>query len=219
MDTRHVSSSPAVRIVVVDDHPAVRQGLAFMLASEGIQVCAEASGRAEALARVGERRPDLAIVDLSLEEEDGLPLIADLDRRGLPVLVYSMHNDAGRVSRAFAAGALGYVTKRELQGVLGEAIREVARGRRFASPIAAAALAEGLAADPAGDAVRKLSAHERKVYELLGQGQDTFNIAAALHVSTHTVESYYERIKIKLNLGGMHELRRHAIDHFQKQAP
>ncbi len=217
MDSSHLTSSPPISILVVDDHPAIRQGLAFMLASEGIEVCAEAGGPAEALARVEERRPDLAIVDLSLGDEDGLPLIADLGRRGIPVLVYSMHHEAGRVGRAFAAGALGYVTKRELQGVLVAAIREVAKGRRFASPAAAAALAEGLTAAPSEDAVLKLSAHECKVYELLGRGQDTFDIAAALQVSNHTVESYYERIKVKLNLSGMYELRRQAIDRFQKR--
>ncbi len=218
MDASHVISAPPIRILVVDDHPAVRQGLAFMLASEGIEVCAEAGGRADALARAEERRPDLAIVDLWLEGEDGLALVADLRARDLPVLVYSMHNDATRVGSAFGAGALGYVTKRELQAVLVQAIREVARGRRFASPIAAAALAESVTASPAEDAVQKLSAHELKVYELLGRGQDTFEIAAALHVSNHTVESYYERIKVKLNLRGMHDLRRQAIDRFQKRA-
>ncbi len=216
MDSNHVTSSPSIRILVVDDHPAVRQGLVFMLSSEGIEVCAQAGGRADALARVEESRPNLAIVDLSLEGEDGVALIADLRARDLPVLVYSMHNDATRVGSAFSAGALGYVTKRELQPVLVQAIREVARGRRYASPVAAAALAEGMTAAPADDAVQKLSAHERKVYELLGRGADTFDIAAALCVSNHTVESYYERIKVKLNLSGMYQLRRQAIDRFQK---
>ncbi len=219
MDSSHVISSPPIRILVVDDHPAVRQGLAYMLASEGIEVCAQAGGRADALARVEESRPDLAVVDLSLEGEDGVALIAEMRARDLPVLVYSMHNDAPRVGSAFAAGALGYVTKRELQAVLVQAIREVAQGRRFASPIAAAALAESVTAPPADDPFQKLSAHERKVYELLGRGQDTLDIAAALHVSNHTVESYYERIKVKLDLNGMHELRRHAIHRSQKSTP
>lgn len=215
MDSSHVTSSTPIRILVVDDHPAVRKGLAFMLAPDGVEVCAEAEGPAEALAHVEDGRPDLAIVDLSLENEDGLPLIADLRQRGVPVLVYSMHDDAERVSRAFAAGALGYVTKREFKAVLVQAIRDVAKGRRFASPAAAAALAEWQTTAAAEDVLQKLSAHERKVYELIGRGQDTFDIAAALHVSNHTVESYYERIKVKLNLSGMHDLRLQAISHFQ----
>ena len=190
MDSGHVTSYPPIRVLLVDDHPAVRQGLALLLAPEGIDVCAEAGGRADALARVEERRPDLAIVDLSLDGEDGLALIADLRERDVAVLVYSMHNDARRVGSAFAAGALGYVTKREFHRVLVQGIREVAAGRRFVSPGATAALAESLTVSPADEAVQKLSANERKVYELLGQGEGTFEIAAALHVSTHTVESY-----------------------------
>ncbi len=219
MDSDDLTASPPIRVLLVDDHPAVRQGLTLLLAPEGIDVCAEAGGRADALARVEERRPDLAIVDLSLDGEDGLALIADLHERDVAVLVYSMHNDARRVGSAFAAGALGYVTKREFHRVLVQAIREVAAGRRFVSPGAAAALAESLTASPADDAVRNLSAHERKVYELLGQGEGTFEIAAALHISNHTVESYYARILVKLNLNGMYELRRHAIDYLHNRTP
>jgi DNA-binding NarL/FixJ family response regulator len=216
MDSDNLTASPLIRVVLVDDHPAVREGLALLLAPEGIDVCAEAGGRADGLARVEERRPDLAIVDLSLDGADGLALIADLHERAVKVLVYSMHNDALRVGSAFAAGALGYVTKREFHGVLVQAIREVAAGRRFVSPNAAAALAESLTGSAAGGAVPKLSPQEREVYELLGQGEGTPEIAAALRISNHTVESYYARILVKLSLNGMYELRRHAIDHFRK---
>ncbi len=218
MDSSDLIASPPIRVLVVDDHPAVRQGLAYMLESEGLEVCAEAGGRADALAGVEVSRPDLAIVDLSLEDEDGLALVADLRARDLPILVYSMHKDATHVGSAFAAGALGYVTKREVQAVLVQAVREVARGRRFASPIAAAALAESVTASPVCAAVQKLSAHERKVYELLGRGADTFDIATALHISNRTVDSYYARMLVKLNVTGMHDLRRHAIDYYQKHA-
>jgi DNA-binding NarL/FixJ family response regulator len=203
-----------LRVLVVDDHPAVREGLALLLAPEGIEVCAEAAGRAEALAHLQKRRPDLAIVDLSLDGEDGLALIADLRQRAVPVLVYSMHNDARHVGSAIAAGALGYVTKRELHDVLVQAIREVAAGRRLVSPVAAAALAESLTESSAAG-VEKLSPHEHQVYELLGRGADTFDIAAALGITNHTVESYYSRLLVKLELNGMHELRRHAIAHLQ----
>lgn len=216
MDSGDVNSSSPIRVLLVDDHPAVREGLALLLASDGIEVCAEAGGHADALARADECCPDLAIVDLSLDGEDGLALISDLNRRAVPVLVYSMHTDARHVGSAFEAGALGYVTKRALHGVLMQGIREVAAGRRFVSPGGAAALAESVTGSAPGDAVQKLSQNERRVYELLGQGQDTFDIAATLHISNHTVESYYERIKFKLYLSGMHELRRHAIHRSQK---
>lgn len=204
-----------LRVLLVDDHPAVRQGLGLLLGPEGIEVCAEASGPADALAHLEKRRPNLAVVDLSLEGGDGFGLIAELHQRDIPVLVYSMHDDTQHVQGAFAAGALGYVTKRASHNELVEAIEEVAAGRRFVSTAAAAALVESMSGSSGDDIVARLSPHERNVYELLGQGADTQDIAGALCVSNHTVESYYERIKVKLKLNGMYELRRHAISHFQ----
>ncbi len=217
MQSKGPNAPERIRVLLVDDHPAVREGLALLLAAEGIVVSAEAAGRVEALAHVEKRRPGVAIVDLSLDGEDGVTLIADLRQRGIAVLVYSMHNDARHVEQAFAGGALGYVTKREFHGVLVQAIREVAAGRRFVSPSAAAALAEGITGSFANGGVEKLSPHERKVFDLLGHGADTFEIAAALGISNHTVESYYSRILMKLGLNRMHELRRHAIAHLRKQ--
>jgi DNA-binding NarL/FixJ family response regulator len=218
MDSGRLTISPHLRILLVDDHPAVREGLAALLAPEGIDVGAEAGGRAEALARLKRCRPDLAIVDLSLDGEDGLTLVADLHARAVPVLVYSMHNDAKHVGAAFAAGALGYVTKREFHGVLVQAIREVAARRRFVSPHAAAGLAEGLAGAQADDLVDKLSPQEREVYQLLGHGEGTPEISNTLQISAHTVESYYSRIQVKLRLNGMYELRHHAIEYVRKRA-
>lgn len=211
--------SPAagpIRVLVVDDHPAVREGLALLLSTEGIDVCAEAGSRAEALALAEERQPDLAIVDLSLDGEDGLALVDAFSARGLPSLVYSMHNDAAHVGAAVAAGASGYVTKAELRGVLVAAIRAVAARRRFVSPKAAVALAEQVAG-PADEPLARLSAKEREVYRLVGQGEGTHEIAAAMRISPHTVESYFARIQLKLEVEGMHELRRHAIDHQRRR--
>lgn len=214
--SRPTKGAPRLHVLLVDDHPAVREGLGLLLTPEGIEVCGEAAGRGDALAVLAMRRPDLAIVDLSLDGEDGVALIAELTQRGIPVLVYSMHNDPLHVRSALAAGALGYVTKRVLHGVLVQAIRDVAAGRRFVSPVAAAALAETVK-ESSGVDVERLSPHEHRVYELLGQGADTFDIAAALHISHRTVESYYSRILVKFNLNGMHELRRHAIAHLQQR--
>ena len=191
----------------------------MLLAPDGMAVCAEAGSRADALSHLEKCRPDLAIVDLSLEGEEGLALIGDLHTRALPALVYSMHTDGRHVERALAAGALGYVTKREISAVLLQAIREVAAGRRFLSPTAAAALAEHLGSPRAGDVDHMLSEQERRVYHLLAQGEGTIEIAAALGISTHTVDSYYARIQVKLNLHGMHALRRHAINHVHEHHP
>jgi len=207
-------TAPArLRVLLVDDHPAVREGLALLLAPDGIDVVAEAGAHAEALARVKEQRPDLAIVDLSLDSEDGKALIADLRARDVPALAYSMHKDVGHVEGAFAAGALGYVTKRELHGVLVQAVRHVAAGRQFVSPMAAVALAERASQSQTEPGARDLSRQERQVYQLLGNGEGTYEIATALKISTRTVESYYARIIVKLGLKGMYELRHHAISH------
>ena len=208
-----VTAPRRIRVLLVDDHPAVREGLALLLAPDGIDVVAEASARAEALARAKERRPDLAIVDLSLDSEDGATLIADLRAHDVPALAYSMHNDARHVEGAFAAGALGYVTKRELHDVLVQGIREVAAGRQFVSPVAAIALAQRATQSRKGPGVGDLSQQERQVYQLLGNGEGTYEIATALNISTRTVESYYARIIVKLGLNGMYELRHHAITH------
>jgi DNA-binding NarL/FixJ family response regulator len=129
------------------------------------------------------------------------------------VLVYSMHQDAQHVEGAFEAGALGYVTKAEFRGVLVDAIRTVAAGRRFVSPRAANALAEAMANEHT-HALAPLSPKERQVYRLVGQGEGTHGIAVAMGISTHTVESYCERIQQKLHLDGMHALRLHAVEHF-----
>lgn len=213
-----VHRSPVqTRILVVDDHPAVREGLMLLVSSEGMEVCAQAGTRAEAMTRAREDRPHLAVVDLSLDAEDGLLLLGQLRERGVPALVYSMHSDPHHVHRAFAAGALGYVTKSEFRGVLVEAIRAVAAGQRFVSPRAALALAEGLTELQSKGLVESLSGQEREVYRLLGQGDGTHEIAAAMNISTHTVESYYARIQQKLGVEGMHGLRRRAIDESRRE--
>jgi DNA-binding NarL/FixJ family response regulator len=201
----------STRILVVDDHPAVREGLMLLVSTEGMEVCAQAGCRADAITSAEAARPHLAVVDLSLDAEDGLLLLAQLKARGVPALVYSMHGDAHHVQAAFAAGALGYVTKSEFRGVLVEAIRAVAAGQRFVSPRAAVALAEGLTDRQAGEERGSLSGQEREVYRLLGTGEGTAEIAAAMDISIHTVESYYARIQQKLGVEGMHGLRRRAI--------
>ena len=210
-----VTAAGAIRIVVVDDHPAIRQGLALLLAPVRIEVAAEAAGLAEARLRVRECRPDLAVVDLSLDGEDGTTLIADFRTWNVPVLVYSMHKDARHVEAAFAAGALGYVTKGELHDVLVQGIREVAAGRRFVSPTAAFAVVDQAVAPSSAEdgGVQGLSRQEHEVYQLLGRGEGTCEIAAAMGISARTVQSYYARILVKLGLNGMYALRQHAISH------
>jgi DNA-binding NarL/FixJ family response regulator len=127
-------------ILLVDDHAAVRHGLALVLAEEGVGECREAAGHEEALAAALPEPPDLALVDLSPCTEDALKLVAELCARGIPVLVCSMHEEPSYVRRALAAGARGYITKIEAPKDLARAVRDVLDGWMLVSPRAAADL-------------------------------------------------------------------------------
>jgi DNA-binding NarL/FixJ family response regulator len=203
-----------VRVFLVDDHPAVRQGLALLLAQNAYIVCGEAENRAELLARIDATGTDVALVDLSLGGESGLDLIGDLRSRDIPVLMYSMHEDCGTIERAFHRGAVGYVTKREVSAVLLEALGEVLAGRRYASPRAARSLASRVIAGGDGSE-EPLSQREEQIITRLGRGESNIEIAGALHIGVRTVETYYARIIGKLGLGGMKELRKYAIQQYK----
>jgi two-component system, NarL family, invasion response regulator UvrY len=199
------------RIFLIDDHPAVRQGLKLLLAQEDHVVCGEASSSAETLVRIGSSQADLALLDISLGEESGLECIADLRRRGISVLVYSMHEDAVTIDRAFAAGADGYVSKREQPEVLLAAVADVLAGNRHISPRTAQSLAERAVASPDTAKEVLLSEREKQILYRLGQGESNAEIAAALAIGVRTVETYYARMIDKLGLDGMKALRRYAI--------
>lgn len=200
---------PASRVFLVDDHPLVRQGLATVLAQAGFTVCGEAGNGAETLRHSQLASAELAIVDLALGDENGLDLIAALRARGVRVLVYTMHEEPSRVTGALAAGAGGYVTKREVGQYLVEAVRGVLAGKPYVSPRAAAVLAKSEPSRCAHDP--SLSEQQRHVYRLLGEGASADEIAAELQLSPRTVESYCARMIEKLGLSGMKELRRQAI--------
>lgn len=125
------------RILLVDDHAAVRQGLAIVLAEEGAGNCIQAAGREEAIAAASREPPDLALLDLSPATDEAFALISELCTRGIPVLVCSLYGDAGIVRRALAAGARGYITKREAPRELARAVRDVLDGWMLISPKAA----------------------------------------------------------------------------------
>jgi DNA-binding NarL/FixJ family response regulator len=199
-----------VPVFLVDDHPMVRQGLALVLEQGGFAICGEGDSPAAALSHPGFAAAKIVIIDLSLGGENGADLIPALWRRGVHIVVYSMHEDAAVVRRVLAAGAAGYVTKREAAHSLVEAIKTVLDGRTYISPRAAEALARATA-EPG------LSDQQRQLYALLGQGFDTEEIAARLQVSPRTVETYCTRMMEKMSVTGMKELRRRAIADHQKQ--
>jgi len=205
-----MSEPRTIRVLIVEDHPVVRLGLRHVMEREGLEVCAEAGSIEAALRGPALASADLVTIDLSLGGEDGLDLVRRLtrDRPQLPVLVYSMFEDAAHIDRALRAGAKGYLTKGETFEVLAGAIRACLAGIRYLSPIAERSW---IASAEARKGLEVLSAQEQQVYALLGQGLSTADIAEEIEVSPRTVESYFARIQIKLGLAGMKELRQQAI--------
>lgn len=200
--------TPGVRVFLVDDHPAMRNGLSLLLAQVGHTVCGEAASRDDVLASIAAAKADIALVDLSLAEESGLDLIDALAACDVATLIYSMHEDRASITRALGRGAKGYVTKREVADVLLAAIEAVCAGERYVSPRALQTLGcSGLAADAAAT----LSPREEQIMAMLGRGETNDEIARKLGISAHTVQTYFARMIEKLALGGMKDLRKQAI--------
>lgn len=196
-----------------------RYGVAQRIRSEpNLEVCAEADSAKAALAAVEKFSPDLVLADLSLGERGGMELIKDLHalRPRLPVLVFSMHNETLYAERALRAGASGYVMKSEGAEKLMEAIRGVLRGEIYLSPPmrdrAVHRFAGGGPVAALGNDAGALSDRELEVFELIGQGLGTRQIAERLRVSKSTVETHRAHIKEKLNLGSAPELVRAAVE-------
>lgn len=195
-------------VLLIDDHPAVRQGLAALLAARGFLTLREAATAEDARKVLDETGIDLAILDLSLEQGNGLDLVPDLTGRGGRVIVYSMFEDARTIQRSLQFGALGYVTKRDDPAELLDAVDRVVKGEPYLSVRAATALRD---ADSPAEG-KELSEREQQVLSLMGQGESNIGIAAALGISVRTVETYYARISEKLDLSfSVRDLRKYAI--------
>lgn len=212
-----------VRVLVVDDHPLVRQGLEHLIdQSSDLMTCALAADTTEALAAVDVRAPDVAVVDLSLAGGSGLDLIQELGKRRpqMPVLVLSMLDETVYAERAVRAGARGYIMKGEETDEVLDAIRRVTAGQQYLSP---RLRAEGAAAGVTHSAERpvspldRLSDREFQVFELIGRGHATRDIAKTLGVSVKTVETHRYRIKEKLGFKGANEMVHYAIRWVEEQ--
>jgi DNA-binding NarL/FixJ family response regulator len=204
-DTRQ-SVSPH-RVFIVDDHPMMRLGLGHFLTQDGdISICGEAPDAAAALAGIERIHPDLVLLDISLEGRSGLDLLRDLRLRfpGIPVLVHSMHDEMIYAERALAAGARGYLMKRETGEKVRVAVRQVLRGETYLSDRlrarAPARAAGRTSRQPALTPIGSLSQREFEVFRLIGCGHTNQEIAAQLHISLKTVEAHREHIKRKLNV-------------------
>jgi len=217
--------SKIIKIVLVDDHPLVREGLVNLISQQSdFQVCGEAASEPEALALIGAARPDVAVVDISLESGSGLELIRSLKSMHpeVAVLVLSMHDESLYAERALRAGARGYIMKREAAKKVIQGIRSVQAGQLFVSDKISAWMAEKFVEGPAATApspLEQLSNRELEVFQLLGRGHNTRQIAEHLHVGFKTVQAYCARIKEKLKLANATELLREALRWYESRPP
>jgi DNA-binding NarL/FixJ family response regulator len=205
------------RIFVVDDHPLVREWLAILIDQQGdLEVCGQAESGSEGLELISTLQPDVAIVDISMEGGSGIDLIRNLKTAcpEVTAIVLSMHEDGVQAERALRAGARGYITKREATRNVLPAIRGVLEGKLYLSEKIARMMAEMLVGGkpPATTAPEEvLSGRELQVFQLLGRGYSTRQIAVELGVGFKTVQAFSARIKEKLKLFNATELLREAL--------
>ena len=212
------SNHRSARVLIVDDHPIIRQGLrALINAEDDLEVCGDADDPDTGLDAVEEHRPDVAVVDLSYDGLSGIGFIKDLKARHpkLPVLVLSVHDELFYASRVLRAGAMGYVMKGEISDRVVDSIRRVLDGQICVSPNVCTQLVKGPSDDGEADdgeaAVETFSDRELEVFELLGHGLTTQQIAKRLHLSVKTVDSHRSKIKSKLDLDNSTQLVQYAI--------
>lgn len=203
------------RILIVDDHPLVRAGFAQLIGDcPDLEVCGEAGDMAEALRQIEASSPDLAIIDLSLAGGSGLDLIERIKSRDREILmlVASMHDETLYAERVLAAGARGYINKQEAQERIIQAIRQVLSGKVYLSQQMTDRLLSGMVdANNEKRDIDSLSNRELQVFELIGRGVATSQMAERLNLSVKTIETHQAHIKKKLGLGSAHELTQRAI--------
>ena len=214
------------KVLIVDDHPIVRQGLRLMIDAEpDLRVCGEAQSEREARAAIRELEPDVVIVDISLAQGDGLELVRDVHAHhaGLPMLVLSMHDELIYAERLLAAGASGYIMKHAASDQLLVALRRVLKGEQYLSETLAQNLdrMRGGGSSGAGastDPIERLSNRELQVLSLIGRGQSSREAAEALGLSVKTVETHRQGLKRKLNLATNAQLLQYAINWYANRS-
>jgi DNA-binding NarL/FixJ family response regulator len=192
-------------VVIVEDHPMFREQIAHLIGKQAdMMVCGEADNIQDGLALIKEKKPAIAIVDISLRGSSGLELLKDLRAQEieLPILVLSMHEESLYAERAIRAGARGYITKHEASEKVMFAIRKVLRGEIYLNPRVMSQVVTRIAGtlDAEKQPIQRLTDRELEVFELIGRGQRAREISARLGVGLTTVDTYRARIKDKLNL-------------------
>ena len=208
------------RILIVDDHPIFRKGIAMLLDHEpDIIICSEAETATEAMGLVEHHEFDLVIADISLKDTNGIELVKSLKalRPQLPVLVLSMHDESLYAERALRAGARGYLMKQAPPDQVVTAIRQVLRGELYLSSAANLLMLSTFVSGRGGSgssksSVEKLSDRELEIFEQLGKGRGTSMIAHDLHLSVKTIEAHRSHIKTKLGVATAPELVRAAVE-------
>jgi DNA-binding NarL/FixJ family response regulator len=216
MSVKHAQQKKK-RVLLVDDHPVLRKGLARLIDSKDeFVVCGEASTAVDAMALIHELKPDLVIADIGLPGTSGIELTKTIraEFHDLPVLILSMHEEALYATRALRAGAMGYIVKQDAIDNIAAALRDALNGRRYLSPVIAAQLQHN---GPDGqtpstdDPVSLLTDREFEIFELIGQGHEVREISEALGVSPKTVETHRTNIKEKLKLKNARQVARLAV--------
>ncbi len=213
-----------IRILVVDDHPMMRQGLAALINNEkDLAVCGEAESAAQAMDAIAATRPDLVIADITMPDKSGLELIKDAlaVHPGLRVLVVSMHDESLYAERVLRAGGRGYIMKQEGGKRLMEGIRQVLAGQIYVSEKMSKRILEifsGQRNSSGGSPVEKLTDREFEVFQLIGEGKGTREIADKLHLSVKTVEVHRLHIKEKLEIQTAAGLIRFAVRWMETQS-
>lgn len=219
---RGVMSSPTrqtkvYKVLLVDDHPIVRHGLSKLIEqSPDLEICGEAASSAEALQIMRETDPEVVVIDISLGGGNGLELIKQIKAQGSDarLLVSSMHDELLYAERSLRAGAMGYINKIEGTEKIIEAIHQILHGRIYLSgPMTERVLQRMMqnSPEPGSSPVDALSDRELEVFEMIGHGQTTRQIAKKLHLSPKTIETHREHIKTKLHLQNNNELVRQAV--------
>jgi len=206
------------RVMLVDDHPIVRHGMAMLIDEEDdLMVCGESSTASDTLEQIARCTPDIAVVDVSLQGASGIDLTKSIKEQypDLPVLILSMHEETLYAERALRAGARGFVMKQEAAETVLYAIRTVLNGDVYLSERLSSKVLRALVDGPEAEADRigvdRLSDRELEVFELIGRGYATRRIADALHLSVKTIETHRAHIKQKLKLNNATELVHRAF--------
>jgi len=212
------SQTNKCRVLLVDDHPIVRQGLALLIEREpDLSVCGEAEGAHAAFHAIATLRPDIVVLDISLSGPDGLDVLKEIRVKtaSLPVLILSMHDESIYAERAMRAGANGYIMKQEATEKVLVAIRRILQGEVYLSDRLTNTMLQQFVrgTSPAKSSpLVTLTDRELEVFRLIGEGHGTRQIADELHLSVKTIESYQAHIKEKLALRNARELVQHAIE-------